>query len=256
MTLRHMMDMIVIDALLCDSRLTPTDIKVYMHMYGYHEASLRARARASRIPRETLRRSVHHLVQLGWACEVPWAGKTRPVIAPSMPLDVEQAVADELQRVRNDVPNMGEWLMKCMLDMMVTDNDYHDNARPSWLTSGTGGGRMEIDRWYRSANVALEFQGPQHYRVAGPYSPSEHALGKQMAHDNLKAGLCVREGIQFVEITAGDLQYRIMSNKIGELLPLRSVQEDRPVFRTLARMCQAYINYAAREEKRAYTHSQ
>jgi len=47
------------------------------------------------------------LWQLGWACEVPWAGKTRPVIAPSMPLDVEQAVADELQRVRNDVPNMG-----------------------------------------------------------------------------------------------------------------------------------------------------
>ncbi len=126
----------------------------------------------SRVPRETLRRSIRRLVQLDWAYEVPRAGKVRPMIDRSMPLSVEQAVADELARVRRNVPNLGEWLMKCMFDMIVDDDDYHDNARPPWLVSGVGGGRMEIDRWYRSAEVALEFQGPQHYRVGGPYAPS------------------------------------------------------------------------------------
>lgn len=253
MTLRQIMNNIVVEALLSDDRLTPTDVAVRMHIQSCPIRSIREMAGLSRVPRETLRRSIRRLVQLDWAYEVPRAGKVRPMIDRSMPLSVEQAVADELARVRRNVPNLGEWLMKCMFDMIVDDDDYHDNARPPWLVSGVGGGRMEIDRWYRSAEVALEFQGPQHYRVGGPYAPSEHALAEQMMRDSLKAGLCAREGIRFIEITAVDLQHHAISSKVAGLLPLRRVREDRPIYRALSKECQIYLNYAAREEKRAHT---
>jgi len=141
--------------------------------------------------------------------------------------------------------------MKCMLDMMVTDNDYHDNARPSWLTSGTGGGRMEIDRWYRSANVALEFQGPQTLPRCWSVLPFRTCTW-QTDGTRQPQGRSVRfrEGIQFVEDHSrrSAVPHHVKQDRRAaapQVGPGRTAQSSG-----LWRECAKHIsNYAAREEK-------
>lgn len=161
MILRRMMDTMLFRALVNDARLTASDIRVYMYLYlfGHHRASIREHSKRSHIPRETLRRSAQNLLNWGWVDDRIDVEGHEWKVSSWMPRDVEQMMADELNHRRNKVPYAGEWLMKCMLDLMVADHDVFDNARPSWLVAGTGMGRLELDRWYHSAQVAIEFQG-------------------------------------------------------------------------------------------------
>lgn len=250
MILYTIIERIVLPALFADSRLASTDLKVYLWLRFFGFGTMHSNAIASRIPRETFRRSALRLLETEWVYKIesPSGGRSR--YFAWMPPDVEQAAANELLRVRNDVAHVGEWLMKCVLDIMVMDLDYHDNARPAWLVSGGGSGRMELDRWYRSAGVAFEFQGSHHFRVGGPHAPTAVELSEQIVRDNVKAGICSRENVHLVEITAQDLSYSSMLSKIDGLLPLRVVREQGVLARTLANQCQNYANYVARELRR------
>lgn len=249
MTLHDVIQAILFPALLNDSRLKPTDIAVYVHLFYHRLGSLTAHAKQSQISYETFRRSVRRLIQYGWAEEIPFGEGY--IIVPWMPVEVEQKVADKLARVRDEAPFLGEWLMRCMLDAMVLDNDYSDNARPAWFVSGDGSGRYELDRWYRSARVAFEFQGPQHYRTGNMYVTNETELNERIHRDRLKAGICNMEGIRLIQVTPTDLTFTRLRDKLDGLLPLAPVRDNRPLSRTLEQMARSYTNYAVREDMRA-----
>lgn len=247
MHLHAVKERILLQFLLSEKRLSGTLVKVYLCIYHRPVSSTVEHAKHWGIPRETFRRAVRDLIDLGWIVPLPEHKRGRRVVA-WMPYHVEEAVVTELNRVRENVAYLGEWLMRCLLDLMVDEKHFVDNARPPWLVSGDGGGRMELDRWYSSSAVAFEFQGAQHYR-AGDIS-SEIELAGQRARDNLKAGICSRTGVRLVEITAYDLSIQGLRQKIGALLPMFPVFENRPICRALTQMCHAYANQIARQVQR------
>ena len=154
---------VVVKELFNDVRLNTTHMVVWLHLYRHRVSTLAEHLRATNFARETFRRSVHKLISLDWAYTVQIRQPPISLIVPTVPRDVEVLMIQELERTKNEVAFVGEWLMKCILDIIVDDHDFRDNARPNWLVSGGGSGRFELDRWYRSAKVACDFHGSQHY---------------------------------------------------------------------------------------------
>lgn len=248
--MRSMLDRALVRILLSDRRLTPTDVKVYLHMANHPIAPAAVHAGALNMHVETCRRSIKKLVRFDW-CYFAESPRKRPVVPiPWMPLDVEHLLIQEVQRIREEVAFWGEWLMKAHLDIIVDDLDFRDNARPSWLVAGDGSGRYEIDRWYRRAKVAIEFHGMHHYPNGGTgwSEGAEHNV--QVMRDNLKAGICMRHGIAYVEIAASNLSYGTIVEKLNGLLPLIPVRTDRPLFKHLEALCDSYVNSVARGQIR------
>lgn len=247
MSLRQLLSDEVLSALGRDPRLLPTDVVVYLHLFCHPPNTVYAHARQKGMSSETFRRSAKRLVQYGWADTIP-SGRW-PIVVASMPVDVESEIAKKLNLLREEVSYVGEWLMKCLLDLLVSDTDYGDNARPSWLVSGEGSGRFELDRWYRSAKVAFEFQGIQHFRAGNAFVTDENELRARIERDLRKAAICNTEGIRLIHVTASDLSFHRMRDKIEGLLPIAHLRESRPIYRALEKMCRSYINHASRDER-------
>lgn len=249
--MRKILDSLLVNELFRDTRLHSTDIVIRLQLEHRAIDTMTGHLRTLPFPKETLRRSIHNLIDLGWAYPVKQTHTRARLIVPWMPLDVEHLVMEELERVRNDVAFVGEWLMKCILDLVVADLDFRDNVRPNWLVSGMGSGRLELDRWYKSARVAVEFNGTQHYQFEKALQNHEEEFHEQQLRDNLKAGLCVRQGIRYVEVSSRELDFDVIIEKFEGLLPLRPIQPDRPLIQVVANMCRSYVNAVHREERRS-----
>lgn len=249
MILREILAEIVPAQLVLDPHLTAFEVQTYLYLTTRPAANLSAHARNYRMPWETFRRSVARLIEHDWVLARRVLNRIIPT--PWMPAEVEQIAVTRLRQARDLVSYKGEWLMRCCLDLLVSDRNFFDNARPQWLVTGDGSGRLELDRWYYSASVAFEFQGAQHFQL-GPLTPTPARLHSQQSRDRLKAQLCADEGIRMIYLTAADLDFvrlrRILAGHFG----LVSVKEGGPIFRELVRMCRAYANSAARED---YTRS-
>lgn len=255
MTLVRFFERIVIRALLDDRRLSSTDLAVYTVVRHQRASTPHALARLSTIPRETFRRSIARLKETGWVIELGPAPRGGTIVYAWMPLEVERLLVDEFERVREDVPNLGEWLLKWKLELLVEDRDFRYNVRPRWLVSGDGSGRLEIDVWFYNARVAVEFQGSRHHRATRLSANSGDDHSSQIERDNVKAGICSRAGIKYVEFAGRDLGVERIIDKLDGVLPvlvpLVHALERRPLMRKLSEMDQAYRNYVRKEELKA-----
>lgn len=251
--MHKIIDTVLFAELFNDMRLNSTDALVWLKLYRHRVNTISGHLRTINFARETFRRSVRKLTELGWAYTVESANSRSLLVVPSIPPSAENLMIRELERVRNEIAFVGEWLMKCILDLVVDDHDFRDNARPAWLVSGDGSGRFELDRWYRSAKVAFEFQGSQHYQPDTSLHAGINEFQQQQWRDNLKAGICARQGIRYVEIPANELGVDFMLAKLTGLLPLRPIQTDRPLIKAIANMCLSYVNVVNREERRRQT---
>lgn len=237
----------VYDRLFTDPELLSTDVKVYGVLWNRPGHSMRATARESGMPYETFRSAARRLVATGWAYEVRLANGT--AVIPWMPLEVEESFVTLLSRMRDGIQYRGEWLMRCLLDLLLRRPDYIDNARPEWLVTGDGSGRLELDRWYWSANLAFEFQGPQHYRLGTPYTATADQLLERQRLDSIKAELCEAEGIQLISVYASDLSLERMEAKLCGTAPVVPLPAGSALVRFFERQCRAYRNYVARIER-------
>lgn len=59
---------------------------------------------------------------------------------------------------------------------------------------------LRIDAYYPNANIAIEYNGPQHYFVDGLYTRTEEDLIKRKKLDKLKADLIKEHGIKLIVI--------------------------------------------------------
>lgn len=200
---------------------------MYVQLRRREATSLRGLLRTVNHSRETLRRSLNKLCALGWAYKVEAAGARAQLFVPWMPPDVERLLISALQRVQGEVALVGEWLMKCILDLIVTDLDFRDNAHPDWLVSGDGD--LRESSLHRDARDFV----------------------RQQWRDSAKAGMCMRQVIQYVEVVAAELRIDVIANKVNGLLPLRPVPTESPLVRTLLNMCHSYANAVKRGERRA-----
>lgn len=248
MLLRVVKDEIIMHATLHE--LSSPQFKVYHSVYHRPLASMMAHVNHWGVPRETFRRSVHQLIASDWMLFVddPHRGK---LLVPWMPVRVEERVLDELRRRLPSRRFLGESLLRALLDLCIDDRRYEDNATTEWLVTGDGSGQLELDRFYVDAGVAFEFQGAQHFR-AGDLS-SEAEFIAQRTRDNIKIGLCTRNGVRLIEVTPFDLSVQTLRQKIGHALPWFPVFEDRPLCRGLHQLCHRYMNNVARITQRDAT---
>lgn len=244
LTLRRLIDDLVllrVPRVPSARNLKNVDTRFYVHAYFSSLATVSQHARTLGISKSTIRSSTTRLIEHGWAYKAkPTNGRRGALIVPWMPLDLELQIVGALAQVRTEVHFYGEWLMKNVLDLCVNDRDVHDNARPQWLTTPAGK-RLELDRWYRRAGVAFEFQGEQHSEVDGRFVKTQEQLARRQLYDQIKRDLCGKHKIQLIELTTPELNFDHIRETVRgkfELFPLRN---ESPLFRELSGMCISYI---------------
>lgn len=247
LTLRRLVDEHTFGRIPLKEELRSVDIRLYLYISYHPLASITELAQSLGVAPSTIRESVRRLIKHGWAYRWKLEGKRGQLIVPWMPLDVELAVISAMAQLRTEVSNYGEWLMKAVLDLLVHDRDCRDNARLQWLTSASTGRRLELDRWYRRAAIAFEFQGPQHSQIGDRYVRTEEQLQKRMDDDQTKRDRCDEYRVHLIEITGYDLSFEYIQNAIGNKLPLTPIREHSPLIRELTGMLQEYVdNYVRR----------
>lgn len=244
LSLRSLMTPLVLAAVGADKRVNGREVQTYVHLYYHPLMSITEIAASTGRARETIRSSVSRLVDAGWAyIHIP-PGQTRGgVVIPWMPMNVEEQLASALAERRTSVLYFGEWLMRCLLDLCVKDLAYYDNAYPQWQTTPEGK-RLQLDRWYYSANVAFEFQGQQHFQKDNEFVKTDADLSRRFDLDGEKIRLCSLHGVELIELQAADLDFHRIQAKLAGKLQLVPVRERGPLFRTITGMCRQYTAIA------------
>lgn len=240
-SMRYLENKTVLRNLYLDDRLWPMTRVAYGLLRIHPKNTIAQTARMLGIKYDTFRGRVRQLQEYDWAYEFRHPETRKSIIVPSMPLTVEQLVADELLRARNYSGSWGEWLLHRWLDYIVDDDDCTENSRPESLVTGFGSYRLELDREFHQARVGIEFQGKYHLE-AGPSKEDQARLKQQQQRDALKSLICARQDITFVEIFGNELSYETLVRKLGHLLPIIPPRKDRPIFRALTDMSHSYAN--------------
>lgn len=181
----------------------------------------------------TVKRSARNLQTAGWL-EISQRHKHSPIEftlrnpAKAQDRQSVDAVARRIRRARYS----GEAIMREYLTLLVDSPDYADDASPGFLKNPFTSEKLQLDRYYYTAGVAFEFQGPQH---AGPTAlfPDPNEAFRQQARDWMKQKMCAQRGIQLVTLEARDLSLPAIRQKIPALLPLRDEQGCEAVLRYL-----------------------
>lgn len=92
------------------------------------------------------------------------------------------------------VTSKAELAVKALLDQIYPNEPYADNCRPLWLEG------LELDRFYLKLGLAIEINGPQHYRRIRKYQHSPLDFKRQIYYDSKKRRLCAKAKICFLAI--------------------------------------------------------
>lgn len=247
MSLRRLLDTYIPSKVALDRRLMPLDIRVHLLVYDRSPWTVLALAEALEMSRESIRQSVVRLAQAGWVFTYLQPGRRRGYLVYScLPPNVEQLVASMLTQRRTTVTYFSEWLMRCLLDFLVADRVHLDNAHPDWLITPEGS-RLQLDRWYFNADVAFEFQGPQHFQKGDLFVRTDRELSRRLQYDGEKIRLCSLQGIELVEVQGLDLEFEAFEELLRGKLPLIPVRRTGPLFRQLLGMSRQYVNYLRKQ---------
>lgn len=130
----------------------------------------------------------------------PWEIKER---LPDREWRGIQQRAHKMRLFRRPLMFYREKELKVALDKIFPTELFMDNVRPKWLINPQSGRRLELDRYYPNRNLAFEYNGPQHYRVAPFFygAEAEQKLKEQQQRDNIKRRLCSKQNIALVVFT-------------------------------------------------------
>lgn len=92
-----------------------------------------------------------------------------------------------------------EILAKQVMDQYFGDFQKLDNIRPSWLQG------LEIDRFYPTLGIVIEFQGDQHFRVVPGMHRGAGDFHKQIRLDTQKSTAIEAKGMKLYPINLYDL---------------------------------------------------
>jgi hypothetical protein len=236
----------VVRGLLKDTRLTHADRSTYAWIVHCFPDSVRDLCRQAGLPRTAAAQSCRRLEEFRWLRVVDGKqrGQSRQLM-PLVPVEIQLAMARELEAMYAMAPNRGEFLMRCHLDLLVRSRRFMDNARPELLASPKASGPLEYDRYYDEERVAFEFHGPQHFGVTQQFSDLK-ALQELQNNDLVKQALSVKAGVRLVVVTAADLGQGDLTRLMPDGLALNPIDREGPYFQTLLRIGKAY---AAKSER-------
>lgn len=95
--------------------------------------------------------------------------------------------------------SQSELTAKKVFDQYFGNIRHLDNYKPEWLQG------MELDRYYPSMGIAIEFQGDQHSRVVPVIHKGPQDLQRQINIDTKKRHICDQQGIRLYTINLLDL---------------------------------------------------
>lgn len=184
--------------------------------------------------------AAERLVELGWAFRAPKPDGDGTFIAPWMPPEIEQRLADELLAVFEKV-DQGVWLMLSYLDLAVFDENYVDYARPTWLIDYFGEDGYTLHRWYEDLSVAFVFQPLEgdpkkvmrDWTVAQKHWP--------IVKDYIAAGVCAQNEVLLIKIGPEDLSYDGIATKIKPFLPVKPMKKGGPIEETMTELTNRYL---------------
>src|SRR5690606_7213705 len=130
-----------------DRRLSASSRVLYQAMTAHVKTTAKGYAAAFGMPEGTIRRCLAELRHCGWVYSYRQPQPAELIYAPCMPVDVETELADLAVQLADSAANRGEFIMKMMLDTVVNDPNFIDNARLRWTRLGTGHSRLEFDRY-------------------------------------------------------------------------------------------------------------
>lgn len=84
--------------------------------------------------------------------------------------------------------------------------EMHENSRPPWLEG------LEMDFWYPTIRVAIEFQGGQHFVPRDGNVPELH---RQWANDRRKRQILSARGVLLIRIEAIHLWFSRLRGRIN-----------------------------------------
>ena len=79
-----------------------------------------------------------------------------------------------------------------------------EKSYPKWLINTITGAQMEIDLYNESQNIAIEYNGYQHYDFPNKFHKTKKEFDDQIARDILKEKLCIEHGMKFIKIKSND----------------------------------------------------
>ena len=87
------------------------------------------------------------------------------------------------------------------------------SCRPHFLINPLTGATLELDCYEGSLQLAVEYQGRQHYYYSPQFHKTIEDFHKQQDRDKLKAALCSRLGIYLIRVP-----YTIRKEDIEEFI--------------------------------------
>lgn len=187
----------------------------------------------------TIKQAMAKLEATGWLYRTQTTQKAPVMFTLTNPGGEELA---EIKQRIDGAQYKGETIMKEILNQLVDDKDYEDNARPDFLINPFTHQRMELDRYYHTAAVALEFNGPQHDGPTDLATPEE--VERQRGRDLMKADICRRRGITLIVVQATDLSPDRIRALLPKSLPLR--EPKAAMIASLNRVSSSYREEASR----------
>lgn len=107
-------------------------------------------------------------------------------------MDIKTAKAEAQRRL-----SISRWVSEDELFRLISElfpeNEVRREASPPWL------GRQRLDIFLPELNLAIEYQGEQHYRPVGAFG-GEQGFLKLKERDKRKRALCSQNGVAVVDI--------------------------------------------------------
>lgn len=84
------------------------------------------------------------------------------------------------------------------------EEDFELEKRFDWLINKDTKAPLRIDCFFKESNLAIEYDGPQHYRITNRYTKTKEQLLYRQKLDLLKNKLCEQNGIKIIRVKYND----------------------------------------------------
>jgi len=245
--------------LVLDRRIPHGAKWLWAHIRGVGEFDYAQLQHVMRCSRISLRKYVRILSHYGWLVgEVVRAGRCKVYRFETVNIIEENRHADvqdfyeglRLARLKERY-SVGQYLLKCIVAVLVVDQLLIENGEVLRLVNPFTGGQLHYDLLLPVSRVALEFQGPQHYRTTQRY-PSDTQLQEQRMRDDIKRRFSETHGITLIEVRADDLSFGTISSLLRRHnVPIRhSLDDQQHLCDAIEAEAANYRRWAQRLERR------
>ncbi len=136
---------------------------------------------------------------------------------------------------------------------------WQERVRPNWLKWPVTGNNLELDLFYEPFKIAVEVQGPHHYRSVAGLADAEHSQ-KQQDRDTFKRHRCAELGIRLWTVSIFDLTLERLYQlylAIHHQLPVKSLPMTRTTFSLIPEVQSvvAEADKLSRRKLRPYHHT-